>query len=176
MRILIVAVGLILLIIIGVIVSSLLSSGDKAQNQRLIEVTQKQSEIIRITNLANKDIKDSNTRILATNTRISTQNALVQTKKLLAKRGIKDKALNKQLGLGKNTKTDTAFGEAADNNRFDETFLAILNQQLTDYQKLLKTAYDGGTNSEKTALLAAYNDTKLLVAKPATEETTPTAQ
>ena len=77
---------------------------------------------------------------------------MIETKKLLAKRGVKEKGLNKILGNKKNDKTDAALKEAAQNNRYDETFNALMQKQLSDYQKLVKVAHDNGTANEKKTL------------------------
>ena len=98
---------------------------------------------------------------------MSAQSSQQQIKKSLAARGVKEKSLNKQLAAGKNSKTDAALEEAEKNNRFDETFKAIMNQQLKDYQKLLNGAYASGSVSEKKVLTAAFENATLLLGKPA---------
>lgn len=162
-RIAIVAGGAIILIMIAWIVMSLLSGSDKAQNQRLLEITQAQSELIRVSTLANTGAKSVEGKNLAANTRVSLQTSQGETKKLLAARGINDKGVTKQLGKGKNPKTDAALKEATDNNRFDETFAALLSKQLSDYQTLLKTAYENGTPNEQKTLNKEFGNAALLI-------------
>lgn len=169
-RIAIVVAGAIILIMIAYIIMSLLSGSDKAQNQRLLEITQSQSELIRVSTLANTGAKSVESKSLAANTRASLQTSQFETKKLLAARGINDKGVTKQLAKGKNPKTDAALKEATDNNRFDETFATLLNKQLTDYQTLLRTAYENGTPTEQQALNKEFGNAALLL-----EQTTITA-
>ncbi len=170
-RIAVVVGGLVLLIIIAVVISSFLGGSDKAQNQRLLEITQSQGEIIRVSALAtDQKTKSTEARVLAANTRIATTSSQQKTKQLLAKRGIGDKAVTKQLGAGKNPKNDAALDEATKNNRFDETLTALLNTQLTSYQKLVQAAYENGTPSEQKILKSEFENAKLLTAKTITSQ------
>lgn len=170
-RIAIIAVGLIVLVIIGAVVNSFLNKGSEAQTQRLIEVVQTQSEIIRVSALAKDKSRDINTVNFALNTRMSVQSSQQEIKKSLAGRGVNEKSISKQLAAGKNPKTDAALDEATKNSRFDETFITILNKQLADYQTLLKAAYDGGKPSERTALNASFENAALLAKKSETQAT-----
>lgn len=167
-RVALVAGGAVLLIILALVVMSFFSQGDKGQTQRLLEVAQAQNEIIRVSSLGKEKAKDITTRTYAANTRLSVSSAQNEVKASLNKRGMKDKAINKQLAASKNSKTDTALDEASQNNRFDETFTAILQKQMTDYQKLLQSAYDGGTATEKKSLKTSFDSAAKLAAKPGT--------
>lgn len=164
-RIALVAGLLIMLIIIYMVASSFLNKSSNDQTQRLLEVTQAQSELIRVSRIAEDDAVDLKTRTLAYNTRLSTESSQRQVKALLAKRGKSEKSVNKKLGATKNAKTDAALEEAKKNNRFDETFTTIINGQLVAYQKLLKSAHDAGSANEKTVLATSFESTKYLVAK-----------
>lgn len=162
-RIAVVVVGLVLLIIIIMVISSFLNGSNKDQNDRLLKITQSQSEIIRLSALAEKAAKVDSTKIFAANTRVSTQSAQQDTKKLLTARGVKTKVIDKQLGVSKNPKNDAALKEATANNRYDETFTQLINQQLGDYQTQLQTAFDNATPNEKKSLMAMFNNNKLLL-------------
>lgn len=165
-RIAVIAAILVVLIIMAIVVSALLSRGDKAQTQRLIEISQRQTEIIRITTQADKNAKSLSTRSYALTTRVSLESSQKNVNQLLAKRGVKEKALSKQLTAGKNTKTDAALSEAQKNNRFDETFTEIMGAELTNYQKLLNGAADGAKKSEKDVLQKSFNSAATIQAKP----------
>jgi hypothetical protein len=164
-RIAVVAFLVILLIIIVFIANSFIGKNDKAQTVRLTEVAQAQSEIIRVSTLADKDAKTTATRNFAMNTRLSVQTSQQEIRGPLSKHGVNSKSLNKQLTASKNSKTDTALVEASKNNRYDETFTTIMNKQLADYQTLLKAAHDNGTASEKKVLQAAFDNVRVLIAK-----------
>lgn len=166
-RIAVVAVLLILVVIVATVVSSFLNKDAQAQAQRLTEVAQAQSEIIRVSALAKDKAKKEDTRNFALNAKLSVESSQQEIRKVLSKRGVSEKSLNKQLSAGKNSKTDAALDEAAKNNRFDETFTAILNQQLKDYQKLLQGAFASGNSDEKKAITYSYENAARLVGKPA---------
>lgn len=172
-RVAVVVGGLVVLIILGVIVSALLSRGDKAQTERLVEVAQRQTEIIRLTAQADKKTKALSTRSFALTTRVSLESSQKEVSGLLAKRGLKAKSLNSRLTAGKNAKSDAALAEAEKNNRFDETFTEIINNELANYQKLLEAANQSASKSEKQVLQKSYTGAATLLAKPtATTKTT----
>lgn len=166
-RIAVVAGGVILLIILIVVAMQFLNSGSKAQTQRLVEIAQTQSEIIRVSAVGEQKGKDLNTRALALNTKFSIESSQLEVKQALKKHGVNDKQLAKTLGALKNKKTDSALDEATRNNRFDETFNALLAKQLGDYQKLLKGASKGANKSEKTVLDNSYSGVGRLFPKKA---------
>ncbi len=162
-RIAVVAGGLIVLLMAVMVISSFLTGGNDAQKQRLIDIAKAQAEIVRASTLANKQPKPADTKNFAATTQYSVQSAQQSIKSLLANYGVKESSLNKVLTASKNTETDAALTKAANNNRYDEILRDILEQQLTDYQKLLKTAYDNGTPSEKRTLTASSESAGRLV-------------
>lgn len=143
------------------VIASLLGNAGKAQQQRLLEATQAQTEIIRITELGEDKASDLSVRSLAIITRLSLATQQQDTKNALMKRGLKEKTITRSLGLSKNEKTDATLEEAAANNRFDDTFLKILNKQLADYKRLLQNAGGGANQNElqslKTAIISIEN-------------------
>jgi len=128
----------------------MLGSGDKVQKERLLEIAQAQTEIVRLSSQASQKAGSIETRSLAITTRLSVQSSANQTTEALTKYGVK--ANSKMLSKGKNSKSDDLLTEAAKNNRFDETYKQILNEQLSNYQKLLKASFDSGTKKEKVFL------------------------
>lgn len=173
------AVGVaVLLIIIGLVASSLLGAGDKDQTQRLLEISQRQTEIIRLTTQADKKAKTSATKSFAVTTRLSTSSAQKDVNELLAKKGYNEKKLSKVLTASKNTKSDEALAEAEKNNRFDDTFTQLMSSELTNYRKQLQAAADGATKSQKQVLQKSFNSVatiqlqpKKSTEKPATPDT-----
>jgi hypothetical protein len=144
-RALVVVVIVIIVGIIAAVANSFLTKDSQAQTQRLLEIAQTQSELIRVSSIAKNKARDLDTRNFALNTQLTVQTSQQQVIKALNGRGVKSKGLNKQLGAKKNPKTDAALDEATKNNRFDATYIAILNKQIADYQKLLQGAYSGST-------------------------------
>jgi hypothetical protein len=160
-RAIIIGVGVLLLIIIALVLSSLFNSASNAQKDRLGELAQTQTELIRVATIADKQSSDIDTRASAITARFAIETDLQETNQMLATRGTE---LNsKVLSLKENEKTDTLLEEAFANNRFDETFNSILEQQLEDYQSLLQSVYSSGSSGEKEILQQNYEDTSLLL-------------
>ncbi len=162
-RALVVVVIIIIVGIIAAVANSFLTKDSQVQTNRLVEIAQSQSELIRVSSIAKTKAKDLDTRNFALNTQITVETSQQQIIKTLNARGVKSKGLNKQLGAAKNAKTDAALDEATRNNRFDATFTTILNKQIADYQKLLQGAYAGSTPKEKTTLTAAFENAGILL-------------
>ncbi len=172
-RIAVVVGGLILLIIIVMVISSFLNSGSNGQKQQLIDIAKSQTEIIRVSALAQQKAVDPKTKQFALNVKLSVQSDQSQVMKSLEGRGVKAKSLSKTLAASKNPKNDTTLDDGTKNNRFDDTFLVLLQQQLTDYQKQLKIAFDAsGSNSEKTTLTNAFNNVTTVTKNLKTATTT----
>lgn len=158
-----IAVSILVLIIISyVLLSSFLGRENKAQVDRLVEVGEVQSELVRISALAEKEAKGTKAQNLAANTSLSLQSSQQDIKKLLNGRGVGSKGLDKRFAAGKNAKTDTTLTEASQNNRFDETYTTVVNKELADYQKLLNAAFESGTANEKKSLQTLFQNAKLL--------------
>lgn len=161
-RIAIVASILALLIVGYIFLSSFLNRESKAQVDRLIEIGEVQSEMMRISALADKEAKGADAKNLAASTNLAIQSSQQDVKKLLNGRGVGSKGLDKKFAAGKNPKNDTALTEASRNNRFDETYTTVLNRELVDYQKLLNAAFESGSANEKKSLQALFQTAKLL--------------
>lgn len=156
-RIAVVAGGVVLLIVIGAIVSTLLNQGNKAQTQKMLDVAASQAEIIRISTLAEKDITSSSTLNYAKITRLSTQSSQNELAAALKKKGVSEKSLTATRANAKNTKADKTLETAKSSNKFDEAYIKLINESLTSYQKLLQSAAGGATKTEKIVLQTAYD-------------------
>ncbi len=161
-RILIIAVGLIVLLIIISLVSSLITNAGQAGTKDLIELAQRQQEIVRVAQIGVTKSKGQDARNLATNTQLTVasdqQQLLVKLKKS------KKKISSKELGLRLNNRTDVLLRQADQNNQFDETFTKTITSQLTTYQKAITKSY--GTNTDKTIrglLKTEYNNATTLI-------------
>ncbi len=139
-RIIIVAIGVIILITIVLVASTLLSAGSNAAKAELIKTAQAQTEIIRISKLGIDRAKSTSAKNLATTTYLSLQSDQSELLAALGKQGVKLNA--KELALGKNAKTDTLLTNAEQSNKFDEVFIKTIQTELTQYQKTVKAAYD----------------------------------
>lgn len=160
-RIFVVLGGVLALIILVIIVASFLSSASKSGQEEIIKATQKQTELIRISEIGLKLAKGSSAKNLATSVNVSLQSDQATLLTTLESNGIK--VSSKQLALGLNQKTDTLLTSAEQSNKFDDVFIQTVQAQLADYQKTLKSAYDKSDSKKvKTALNAQYKTADLL--------------
>lgn len=161
-RIIVVAVGLAVLLIIFVIIMSILGNAGKGQNQAFIEIAQRQTEIIRLSTLAEQKAKVLETRSYATTVRMSFTTAQSDMTSVLASHGVNQKSLSKQLSASKNAKSDQALTEAEKNNRFDETWTELINTEINNYKKQLTAAAGGSSPQDTQTLQAALNQANTL--------------
>lgn len=160
-RILLVAGGIMILLVVGVIVMNLLSSGDKHARTQLTELAQTQAEIIRVSEIGQEKARQPVTKNLAITTGLSLKSDQTELVATLAKQNIKLSAA--QLAGGKNAKTDSILGTAEQSNRFDEIYMQTLNTLLIGYQKQLSTAYEGTTKKQLRETLKKQYDHSLIL-------------
>ncbi len=160
-RILIVVIGGGLLLIIVILGISVLFGG-KTNADALIDLAQRQTEIIRVSELGLQKAKAPEARNLAINSKLTVQTSANLTVERLQKLGQKPK--EKDLILKKNTQTDQALTDAGLNNKFDSTFVETLRSLLTDYRLTVKKLYDTTSNqTEKQFLAASFDGVTLLI-------------
>lgn len=158
-RIFIVLGGVLVLLIVGILVATLISSSGKGQKETLLKAAQQQTELIRVSKTGIDNARSPAARNLAVTTNLTLQS---DQKALLTH----VKASQKQLALSKDTKTDIALTTAEQSNKFDEVFTETIQSQLAAYQKTLKTAYDGtSSKSLKTSLSEQYTHAGTLIGK-----------
>lgn len=155
-RIIIVAVGLILLMIIGAIISSLIANANKGPTEQLKSIVAQQQEIIRIANSGTDSALTSTGRSFAATVKMSIQTDQKNLRDQLSTTGIGLKP--EELSSKRNSKTDEALKAAADNNRYDEELIDALSKMLNTYAKDLKSAFDATKNQDtKQVLSDAYS-------------------
>lgn len=167
-RILLVVIASVVIIIIFVVVSSFLGKAGQAQNQKLAELAQTQTEIVRIASIGFSKSKNLETKSLAINTQLSVESSKQDTRNALKKRGVKIK--DKTLAAGKNTKTDALLQEATINNRFDQTFTEIIQTMLASYQRQAKSVYESSNPGEQKIFKPSINGVSLLLPKSKAQE------
>ncbi len=148
-RIIIVVVIIIIIFVAGSIILSLLGSSGKSASDDLLVVAQKQTEIIRVTNIGYTKARDKSTKNLALTAELSILSDQAPLLVAMKKSGID--VSKSQLVLGKNTSTDAKLTLADQDNNFDDVFNQTLIGSLGSYQTAVKKAYDE-TNSTKTKL------------------------
>jgi flagellar basal body-associated protein FliL len=162
-RTIIIALGVIVLIILMLVISSYLGKAGRVKSERLLELAQTQAEIIRTTSIATSKASDANTRALAATARLSVETDQRVILDSLAKR-YKPKVLDAKLPLGRNDQTDALLAEATNNNRFDETYRSLLAQQLSDYQKLINQIMSTTNPTERETLQGALDSNAVIAA------------
>lgn len=160
-RAMIVAGGAFILIVIAIVLASLFNQGTGEQRRRLVQLAQTQNEIIRISELADKESTDIPTRSRAITVKSTLSTDQQEVLALLSARGTELKG--KDLSGLENPATDKQLEQASANDRFDNEFSQILNRQLKDYQKMLKKAHDAGTVAEKQRLATDYLEVSILL-------------
>jgi hypothetical protein len=149
------AAGIALLIVILVFVS-FLNSGSTALKAYYTELTQQQTELIRISTVAGSKARHSDTKNLAITTQYSIASQQTELLSLAKKAGAPTDP--KSLALGKNTSTDAALTTAEQANQFDAAFIKELVASLQAYQKQLKKIHDASSdNAARDVLSKSYN-------------------
>jgi flagellar basal body-associated protein FliL len=158
---LIIGGGLVLSIAI-VAVSSLASRSQQAQTNGLISLTAQQQEIIRVAGLGVSGSTDLLTQSWAETVKLSVTSQQKSLITYLTKNKVKDKELNLNSKLNKDT--DAALKTATANNRFSDEFSSNLKQSLTTYASDLKKSYEGASGANSKAILKdSYESTTLLL-------------
>lgn len=150
----------IVLVIFAVIGFSMLNSNDST-TEPLVKITQQQNEIIRIANSSTGKAKSQKAIQLATVSSIAIttdQKALIA---YLAKQ--KRKVTPKELILLKNKKADNILTTANNNGRYDDAFLQVMNELLTDYQKSLQASYNNVGKNGKEILSKSFDNVTLIL-------------
>jgi len=162
-RIVVFAVGLIVLLILGLVVWSLLASSGKGDEKLHLQLSQQQTELIRIANIGVEKAKTNEVKNLATITSQSLTTDLLTLTSIQKKQGIKlDK---KEIALGKNKKNDTALSEAEQKNNFDVVLSQILVRDLAAYQKSLRELQSNSNSKTESQVKKLVENVNLLLAK-----------
>lgn len=169
-RILVIGVGLIVLVIIISIVSSLITNAGQAGTKDLIDLAQRQQEIVRVAQIGTTKAKEQDTLNLAVNTQLAVASDQQQLLAKLKKSNIKLRS--KELSLRLNSRTDALLVQAEQNNQFDEIFTKTIMSQLTSYQKAINKSYttNSGQNT-RTLLKTEFNNAGKLIGPSSVEVT-----
>lgn len=163
MMVMFIVFSLLVIIIAFATLSALIGSGSNTQKQNLVDMRLQQTEIIRVSEMANdKESASDFTKNLALNIKLTILSHEQDTMSLLGKRG-QDKVDVKILASSSNPKTDTLLNDAARQNKFNETYRNTLKSLLEQYQKNLQKSYDSGNKNEQAQLKEMYDETKNLL-------------
>lgn len=161
-RIIQVAIGATVLLVIAIIVMSIISSAGSGTQKTLLETYAAQADLIALTKDADQNLRDS--RLESTNKMIaltlSTQNDDTQ-KLLIAYGGGKDSA--KAAKIYQDSTYQTQLKKALENNVYDTTYQKILADKLGVYRAKLNNAYGAISDTkQKTQLSDFYQQLELL--------------
>ncbi len=150
-----------ILIFGSVIFSKLMNASSNERKERLVSIAQTQTEIMRITGLAETKTNGSDLQNLNIITKLSVQSSSNDTNELLVKNKIKPES--KLLNKGRDSKNDELLTQATNNSSFDSTYRKLLQEQLTKYQSQLKTAFENGTKAQKEVFSEAGQSNTLIL-------------
>jgi hypothetical protein len=158
-----IALGLGTILVIVAILFSSLVLGNKDKNaQSLISLVAQQQEIVRVSDLALKSATDSSTKAYAETVKLSVATQQAELTTYLTKQ--KQKITPLQIAAKKDVKTDAALEAALKNNRFDDTYMEIIKEDLTTYQASLESSYNAAsTPTAKTILKNGFTSTANLL-------------
>lgn len=157
----ILGVGIVFVLILVSVISNIMSAGSEAGVLNMKRVLARQTEIIRVADLAAAGGQATETRAMALNVSLTVSSDKNRISKILADGKIKVTA--QELGARLDAQADTALNEAASNGRYDETFRQLIFTQLTDYLSLLETAHStSSTETTKAELQKSHANATLL--------------
>lgn len=162
-RILIIAVGGLITLMLVVIIYGLAFGGAPSNKEELISIAQQQNEIIRVASIGDQKAREAQAKSLGLTTKltlITDQQPLLSTLK-----SQKVRISSRQLSASKNPKTDDALTQADQANQFDDVYIHTLQDELTNYQKALKKAYDNPATGQKlrSTLATQYKNASLII-------------
>lgn len=153
-------------IVLVVILLGLSVLGGGSLKKDYTTLLQQQTEILRVSDAGIKEVHGTAAKNFAITTKefiFSQQN--IFTKQAASSAKVKVKA--KDLAKGKNADTDKKLTTGRQANKYDETLVAILKDDLKQYQQTLKKIYDQtNKKADKTALDEAYAAAQILIDAP----------
>ncbi len=159
-RIIVAAVAALVLIFLIMTVIGFLNSAAKGDTASLVSAAKQQQELIRISKIGIQKARTQDAKNIAVTTLLALESEQDDMKTAIEAAGLKANSVLKSSG---NAKTDQILTTAEQNNRFDEEFLKVMKDSLTNYQKAVKSAYDGATSKKlKTALTKQYESANTL--------------
>jgi predicted outer membrane protein len=146
----------------GAIAYSMLAGTGKSSTVNLVSLAQKQTEIIRITDIATQKSANPDTKALASTIGYTATSNEIELEKLIKSGGTK---LNAQTLAGaRDTLADTKLNTAGLNNTFDPIFREVITAKLTDYQSALQEAFTQTSDANvKKFLSSSYDQITLIL-------------
>ncbi len=156
-----IGLGVLTLIVLIFIYNLVFGGGDKGA-KLLIDLAAEQQEIARVADIGVRDAVGTEAKNIAVTTKTSVATQQKELTSYLIKK--KQKITKEQLAIKKDKTVDKTLTEALENNRFDEVFLEVIKERLTDYSTHLETRYQASSNSTvKKILKSSYESTQNLL-------------
>lgn len=162
-RMLIVGAGALIVLMLIALIGSFIFGGKPSNSAELLALAKQQNELIRISDIGVQKSRDAQAKDLAQTAKLALTTD--QQPLLTALKAQKITVSSKQLAASKNPKNDDILTQAEQANNFDEVFIKTLQEQLTTYQKALKTAYDNPATGKKlkATLAIQYKNASLII-------------
>lgn len=159
---LIVGGACIFMIILAIILSAV--GGKSLSKTELIDITQTQNELVRISQSAASTATQQTTKNLAVTIQLSMITEQKQALDFLAKNNVEiDK---KQLTLKQNAITDQQLASAKSTSTFDLVFSQLMQTELENYAKDLKQLNGKAANKTESDITSTfYSQTQLLISQ-----------
>ncbi len=151
--------AVLLMVVAGIILSFVLPKGNV---QGLIDIANRQQEIIRISGEASTKATSQDTQNFATNVNLSVTSSQQKILAELARNHKKFKP--KELALDHDPKTDTLLANAETANTYDTAVAQTLNNQLSIYETLVQSTYKNTSHAAtKQTLQQCFTSAHALV-------------
>lgn len=150
------------LIIIIWMVFSLIFSGSERATELLVRVAQRQTEIIRISDIGESNARSETAAALAANTKLTLQSSQLNIDRILSSRE-RTLSRDEQRAL-EDQDIDAELETALRAGNFDRVFVSILREHLELYQQELDDAHEAlNSENDKQILEDAYQSTVILL-------------
>jgi len=153
---------IIFMIVVSVLINAF--TPKKVSKEDLIGVAQTQTELSRISNLAENSATGQSTKNLAITVDYSMQSQRQQTTQLLSKSGIK--IGKKQYAFKQDATTDQKFAAAKATSTYDLVYSQIVQTELENYAKDLKSLYNRAVSKTEQDMVGNfYQQTQQIISQ-----------
>lgn len=163
---LVVGIGIILLIILAITISSVLSGRKNGASQPIIDSVVRGEEVIRVTKVVQTlGLQDPSTNAASYTVLAALSSDHTQLSKYLV--NLKAKLSLAQLAADTDKTIDAQMQSAQQNNNLDQAYISYLQLYLPKYQHDLQIAYQSAPGPKgKTILKMAYDSETALLTNP----------
>lgn len=161
-------IGVVFLAICAVIIAILIAipiylnkQAEGEQTERIISLSQTQTEIIRISDLAQNQAEQEAVKSRASEISTTFQDQLDQTLGLLSARGVNTDSIF--LSAKEDSQTDSQIVASIQAGNFDSVFSGTIDEMLLNYQRELFEVQSNSSEKEKEVFSRAYAQTNSLL-------------